>query len=170
MLFHIVSDKTGALVKQVLQLEEDILTQSPQEKTHRQSPTEKVPEDPAAARPLPAWPGTGAARKALADKSRAVLGAALPRDHPPDLQGVSRQSPVSFFPRGPESTGRKRAKAAGGRVVKTSTHMGSEEPVALFTPTFSEPAGFTNDREINVTGTRQAKKKLPFYEILPRVN
>lgn len=35
MLFHIVSDKTGALVKQVLQLEWGLLTQLPKEKKHR---------------------------------------------------------------------------------------------------------------------------------------
>lgn len=43
MLLHIVSDKTGALVKQVLQLEWEILTQLPREKTDRQLPVHGAP-------------------------------------------------------------------------------------------------------------------------------
>lgn len=90
MLFHIVSDKARTLVKQVLQLEEDILTRLPKEKTYTQSPASKVPEPPAAGPGggcVPHWAWWKAAARGLGIKYKE--SSPLPRGPWPEWLQVS---------------------------------------------------------------------------------
>lgn len=103
MLFHIVSDKARALVKQVFQLEEDILTRLPKEKTHTQSPASKLPEPPAAG------PGEGVFPTGPGGRRLREGWGLSTRRHPrvPEVPGLSgRKFSVShhghsFLPWGP---------------------------------------------------------------------
>lgn len=155
-------------MKQVLQLEEDILTRLPKEKTHTQSPASKVPE-PSAAGPAVG----GVPHRAWWKVAARGLGLST-RSHPrfPEVPGLScREFPVSHH--GPSFHGvrphrqnapgcRGRREDGGGCVIQAANRF-------AYSTVSWQPARFMSNRALNVTGMRHTEG-LSFYEVLYQVN
>ena len=163
MLFHIVSDKTGALVKQVLQLEWGLLTQLPKEKKHRRHPP-WASSTPSGGGGLPAGRGQRCGAEVLVIESRLGSQACCPpcttRAPKPEFAAsspwVSHQH--SSFHEGPTAEmGAARARWGGSRrrghraAHTRSSLIHSAGPAAA--------ARFTRHGELNVTRRRQTRQR-----------
>ena len=174
MLFHIVSDKTGALVKQVLQLEWGLLTQLPKEKKHRRHPP-WASGTPSGGGGLPAGPGWRCSSEVLVIDSTLGSQACPP---PPRTRASKSEfaasSPWVSHQRSSFHEGQTAEMGAAqgevGRVVEAGTQSRSHALIAYSLHRSRSSGSIYETRRVKCHPEKTDKATPPAYEIWHRGN